>query len=552
MNDRQVAKDHPSLWPFALVGLATLFALVAVRFALQQSVWTDEATQLSGLGLGLADQLRWLAGRLPRAFAVPLDRMPPLSYWLGSLWAYVFCNGVLTARILSVSLSVASIFALWAAARLYLPHRAALVGAALLALSPNFVVEAAEIRAYAAFILFSTFLTYGYLRLLAARPAPSSIDLWVFAVAAALCSCTHYFGIVISAGAFLCLAATYLPMDSRAEGLGILRKAMWPLLFYLISVVGMIPFILSAMKLSSGGDVGTTAAVLSLGARIHDVIHLVYRLFGHQAMLGIPGLSAAATLAGLLLMAFSLIPGSNPRARSLLIFLLVNFALIACISLCTRAFNAFSSSYNVWALPVVGLIAASALTHRSRHVRMAGTLSLCVIIAADCYAALRLSTAGELYGHTRSTVVKSAVDAAGANDAIVLYANDAPSIYFALMYDYPAGLRQYIARGDHLQSIGTPESSPPSLCGLKSGTLLIVHDQELSAEELQFHIAHPGVHTQAYRALEEFLKTHQADLAGHWTLVSQNEYLAQSAVALAILKGGAVDALPTSTNCSAN
>ena len=53
-----------------MAGLATLFAYVAVRFAAGQSVWTDEATQLSGLSLGFADQLKWLAGRLPQAFTV--------------------------------------------------------------------------------------------------------------------------------------------------------------------------------------------------------------------------------------------------------------------------------------------------------------------------------------------------------------------------------------------------------------------------------------------------------------------------------------------------
>jgi uncharacterized membrane protein len=165
-----------------------LFAIVAVRFAAQQSVWTDEATQLSGLGLGFADQLRWLAGRLPQTFAVPPDRMPPLSYWLGSIWTHAFGNSVLAARYLSVCLSVASLFVLWAVARQYLERRTALICAALLALSPNFVVEAAEIRAYAAFIFFSTLLIYGYLRLLAARPAPSSLDLWAFALVATLCS----------------------------------------------------------------------------------------------------------------------------------------------------------------------------------------------------------------------------------------------------------------------------------------------------------------------------------------------------------------------------
>jgi hypothetical protein len=552
MNDRRATAALPSVWTAALVGVATLFGIIAVRFAAQQSVWTDESTQLSGLSLGFADQLRWLAGRLPQAFAVPPDRMPPLSYWLGSLWTHAFGNSVLAARYLSVCLSVASVFVLWTVARQYLERRTALICAALLALSPNFVVEAAEIRAYAAFIFFSTLLIYGYLRLLAARPTPSSLDLWAFALAATLCSYTHFFGIVISAGAFLCLLASYLPVDSRTEGLGIVRKAKWPLLFYLISIVALTPFILSAAKISGGGDGSTAAVALPFSVRIHDLIKLIYRLFSHQSMLGIPGLSAAALLAGLTLMVFATIPGSNQRARQMLLFLLVNLTLVALVGLTTHAFNAFGPTYNVWALPVIALLAATALTHRNRYIRIASTLSISVIITADCYAALRLSTAGAIYAHTRSTVVKTAVDSAGANNVIVLYANDAPSIYFALTYDYGGGLRQYIAGESTVHLIGSPVgSSSLRICDLNAGTLLVADDQQLSAEALQYLIAHPGVHTQAYHALDEFLETHHADLAANWTLVSRNEYLAQSALALAVFKGRTVDVSPSSTNCNA-
>ena len=552
MNDRRGATAFPFVWSVALVGLVTLFAIVAVRFAAQQSVWTDEATQLSGLSLSFADQLRWLAGRLPQAFAVPPDRTPPLSYWLGSIWMDAFGNSVLAARYLSVCLSAASVFALWAVARQYLERGTTLICAALLALSPNFVVEAAEIRAYAAFIFFSTLLIYGYLRLLAARPIPSSLDLWVFALAATLCSYTHFFGIVISAGAFLCLLASYLPLGSRTEGLVIARKAKWPLLLYLISIVALIPFIFSAVKISGGDDVGTAAVALPFSIRIHELIKLIYRLFSHQSMLGIPGLSAAALLAGLTLMVFAAIPGSNQRARQLLLFLLVNLTLVAIIGLATHAFNAFGPTYNVWALPVIALLAGSALTHRNRYIRIASTLSVSVIISADCYAALRLSTAGQIYAHTRSTVVKTAVDLAGPGNVIVLYANDAPSIYFALMYDYDGGLRQYIAGESTVRSIGPSVGSPSlRLCDLNAGTLLVAADQQLSAESLQFQIAHPDVHTQAFHTLNEFLDTHHAELAPKWILVSRNEYLAQSALALAVFKGRTADVSSSFTNCDA-
>jgi hypothetical protein len=411
-------------------------------------------------------------------------------------------------------------------------------------------VEAAEIRAYAAFIFFSILLIYCYLRLLRARPEPSSFDLWAFALAATLCSYTHFFGIVISAGAFLCLFASYFLVGSRAERFEIVRRARWPLLFYLISIIALIPFILSAVKISGGGDVGATAVALPFSVRIHDLIKLIYRLFSHQSMLGIPGLSAAALLAGLTLVVFTMIPGSDQRARQLLLFLLVNLTLVALVGLTARAFNAFSPSYNVWALPVIALLGATALTHGNRYIRAAGAVCISVMIAADCYAAVRLSTAGEIYAHTRSTVIKTAVDGAGPGNVIIVYVNDAASTYFALTYYYGGGLRQYISGGSTVHLIGPSIGSTfLRFCDLNAGTLLVAHDQQLSAEALQFLVTHPGAHTAAFQALDEFLETHQADLAAHWTLVSRNEYLAQAALTLAVFKNRAVGV--SLTNCNA-
>ena len=193
MNDRSASAPFRGAWTIALVGVTAIFSIVSVRFANQQSVWTDESTQLSGLSLGFADQLRWLAGRLPDTFAVPPDRTPPLSYWLGSLWEHFFGASVRAARYFSVFLSVAAIFAIWTIARQYLARSKPMICAALLAFSPNFLVEAVEVRAYAAFIFFSTLLIFCYLQMLERRRPISSADLWAFSVTATLCSYTHFF-----------------------------------------------------------------------------------------------------------------------------------------------------------------------------------------------------------------------------------------------------------------------------------------------------------------------------------------------------------------------
>jgi hypothetical protein len=386
----------------------------------------------------------------------------------------------------------------------------------------------------------------------AAEPNPSSRDLWAFSVAAALCSYTHFFGILISAGAAICLFLfSYLPRSNAAK-LAVARRALLPMLFYLVSLAVLAPFVHAAVTISGGGAVGDAVAVAPLGTRIHDLVRLIYRLFCHQSMLGIPGLSALSLLAGLSLCIFGLIPGSQQRARQLLLFLVVNLTLTALVGLATRSFNAFTPSYSSWSLPVISLISASALLHANRHIRIASVACIAIIAAANFYGTTRLALAGEIYAHTRSSVIKAAVDKGGPPNVIVLYINDAPSIYFALNYYYGNSLRQYVVGERTIRLVGSPYGSASvRFCDLNAPTLLIAGDQQLSAEQLQFLAAHPGVHSEAWQSVDEFLKDHQADLVEQWTLSSRNEYLAQSALILATFKSRTARAPSDVAKCHA-
>jgi hypothetical protein len=268
-------------------------------------------------------------------------------------------------------------------------------------------------------------------------------------------------------------------------------------------------------------------------------------------MLGVPGLSALSLLSGVLLCIFAMLPGSDQRAKHLFLFLIVNIALTALVGLATRSFNAFTPSYSAWSLPVIALISASALKHASHRIRTASIVCIAVLAVANIYGTVRLVVGAEIYGHVRSTVIKSAVDAAGPGNVIVLYINDAPSLYFALNYYYGNTVRQYVAADGVIRLVGYPiGSTPVSLCELSAPTLLIAHDQQLSADELQFLATHPAVHTEALQAIDHYLKDHQPDLAAHWTVASRNEYLAQSALAFAALNSRGTGASPASTSCA--
>lgn len=519
-----------------LTGLVSAFLLVAITFATRQNLWTDEATQLTGVSLGFTEQLRWLAGRLPQLGSVPLDRTPPLSYWLWSVWTTIFGRGIFAARCLSVSLSVASILTLHALARRTLGPRAALLSAALLALSPNFLVQAVEIRPYAALILCSVFLLWSYLRLLDGRPEPSRLDLWTFALAAALCSYVHYFGVLISAGTSACIVLAYAMGGDRAKLPAVMRRAIWPLVFYVASFLALIPLLASAFRLSAAAGSGS---VLPLDIRAHDALRLIYRLFSHQSMLGIPGLSAAAALSGLGLISLAATRGADPRVRRLLLMLGVNMALVGLVGATAHAFDAFTPSYNCWTLPVLALLGAGTTRHRDVWVRYIGMGFMCVLLAADGYGASRLALKGQMYAHTRSTALKSEIDQAGLSNVAVLYLDDAAATYFALQYYYNGRLPQYVTLDDTLRPVGVSGPSAVKLRDLHVATLLVARDQQLSAEELEFLSRHPDSHTGAYQALDEFLNSHRAELATRWTLVSRHEYLAQSALAFAVLKSHA-------------
>ena len=73
-----------------MVGTAGMAALAAARFLPHQTLWIDEVTQMAGLGLGPIGVVRWLLHPTLTDLGVPSDRMPPLSYWLGWLWAQAF------------------------------------------------------------------------------------------------------------------------------------------------------------------------------------------------------------------------------------------------------------------------------------------------------------------------------------------------------------------------------------------------------------------------------------------------------------------------------
>jgi mannosyltransferase len=160
--------------------LRALIALVALAAALRlwrlghQSFWLDESFTAM-----LVDRDLW--GMLKGVRET--ESTPHLYYLLAWLWSRVFGDGEAALRSMSALFGIATVPVAYAAARELFSQRAALVGAALVAVNPWLVWYSQEARAYSLFVLLAT----ASLLFLVRR------DLVRWSVASALALLTHYF-----------------------------------------------------------------------------------------------------------------------------------------------------------------------------------------------------------------------------------------------------------------------------------------------------------------------------------------------------------------------
>jgi 4-amino-4-deoxy-L-arabinose transferase-like glycosyltransferase len=524
--------------PVLSLGLVlAVFFYFATRFALQQSLWTDETTQLSGLTLGFAENLRWLTGALVNPFPVPPDRMPPVGYWIGRVWKLLVGGDVLSMRYLSVAASAGAVIAVWFAGRRFFGPRAAFAASLLLAASPNLVVQSVEIRAYSLFLFFASLMVYYYLRAASARLSQSRWDLWSFSAVAILCSFTHFYGVVIAVGGFVSLfILAMLKAEDGEERVAILKGFLAPGLVSALFVIPLLPFVLAAVKVS-----GPAVAADTLPARdyVHDLAKMVYRFYAHQTLRGVTGLNLLVPALGLALTLLACLVDLSQRARQLAVFLAVNVALVATAGLLTRSFDVFTPSYNVWALPVVSLILASTLAHSGRLWRNMALTGLVVLLAGNLYGSVQLSNQGRFYAHSRSEDLRRAVESLGVEKTAVVFVNDSPHSYFPLIYLFGPTLDLYQIREGGLQAI-TPGrlGQTAELQGLGKKYLILVGSEQLSADDLQRDLAEGKEPAGAVKVLADFEMAQAGGLSANWRLVDRYNLLSQSALSVAVYQGG--------------
>jgi len=232
----------------AALGLAALLVLAAlVRFVGigAQSFWLDEVVTAQLVQRSFGDML----STIPHS-----ESTPYLYYVLVWPWAKLFGHGEAALRSLSALFGVATVAAIWAAARELVSERAALAAGALAALNPFLVWYSQEARAYAllallcagSFWLFARALRLGDGRALA----------W-WALASALALATHYFA-----------AFTVVP-EAIALALLIGRTRAWALACGGIALATAALAPLAAQQRRGGG--ADWIGDITLGHRISEI-----------------------------------------------------------------------------------------------------------------------------------------------------------------------------------------------------------------------------------------------------------------------------------------
>ncbi len=174
----------PAWWPLA--ALIVLAAALRLATLTEQSFWYDEAfTPVHVLHAGLGATLKSV---------VHSENTPPLWYLLAWVDVRLLGDGALALRLPSALAGIATVPVVWAIAVELSGRRAALIGAALVAVNPLFVWYSQEARAYGLFVFFAALAMLCFVRLL---HEPTRGRAGPFALSGALALLTHYFAVFL-------------------------------------------------------------------------------------------------------------------------------------------------------------------------------------------------------------------------------------------------------------------------------------------------------------------------------------------------------------------
>jgi len=431
--------NNPTV-PLALTALgAGILALSASLFAVGQAIWLDETTQLLGLTLDFGEQYRWLTGRSDVVLGVPPDRMPPLSYWLGGLWAQVFGLSEMALRAFGILAVAASAPALFLTGRRVAGSVGGVFLVWLLLPAPAALVIAGEIRAYPLFLAFSIWAVWAFVRL--AFPDENQRqwrDFGLLILFSVLMSYTHYFGVVASGSLFAGLFVQRIM--SRQAILPVLAAG----LLTLALLGGLWPFIAAAIDVS--GTLAADSGAPQLKYILVGLARLSLRLLVHPVLLAstpvlVLFLGCLLVLGLGAVMALTSVWKDQGRAG----YAVVVPPLLALVSLgalkpLIRGFEMLSTQYSIWLMPVVGLGLCMAFQNREAQRpwrRITTGVAAVGIIAGNLFGLVTVLGNGSLYSHGPGEWIAQAISgSAETAETLVIHDGQGPwgHSYFPLFY----------------------------------------------------------------------------------------------------------------------
>ena len=281
----------PPWWPLA--ALVLLAAALRLATLTEQSFWYDESfTPVHVFHAGLGATLKAL---------VHSENTPPLWYVLAWVDVRLLGDSALALRLPSALAGIATVPLVWGIGNALSGRRAALIGAAIVAVNPLFVWYSQEARAYGLFVFFAALAMLCFVRLLR---EPSTMRAVWFALSGALAQLTHYFAV------FLLIPMVLLLLRRRAA-----RRAALPAAGALVVVgLALLPLI------SAQGGHGTQwIGRWALSSRLQAIPQ--YFLTGYSGSPlghGVELLVALPILAGVALGAWRLLgsPSGTPPERA--------------------------------------------------------------------------------------------------------------------------------------------------------------------------------------------------------------------------------------------
>ena len=446
----------------------------------------DESTQLSGITLGFGEQILWLTGRIEHPFDVPPDRMPPVSYWIGRLWALFFGFNEEALRSLGITMAICAAPALFLSGRLASGLWGGVFAVAFLFTSSSFVIQMVEIRAYPLLFCLAAWATYILMRLVTdPTEQTEKRNFLVLTGLLILMSYTHFYGIVMSGFVFFALLMQRI----------VARKSLTFLLTCagagLVALAGVLPFVLQAVDMTAPAAAQAKGVVQVLP----DAARLVFRLIASPVLLATPAALVAA-LTGISVLALCgiivLVKRENVETcKSLSVILLVLVTGLVGLTLIrsqVASFEILAPHYNLWMLPLVGVALSCGFALTSPIPRGAVRAAAVALIAAQLVGMNTLMAHKTLYSHGYGEALAARIT--DPERTLVIY--DATGLwgagYFPLAYLTKSALTQWLAHPDgHMQQItksGLVDLDTPDVLEAEFETVIRVYAKAMTSRQL--------------------------------------------------------------------